>query len=123
MITAILNKQSDEEEIHVTSHVTDYPAEAEHQKSSASNLLPTSLLANNLIDHDGNICYTPISLINYQSANQADIPMTEAEPIMHGLPIFEDQNLKREHLNLSNNSIVNIPRSLSLCDKFSYKIN
>ena len=30
MITAILNEQSDEEEIHVTSYVTNYPAEAEH---------------------------------------------------------------------------------------------
>ena len=61
----MLNEQSDEEEIHVTSHVTNYPAEAEHQKSSASNLLPTSLLANDLINHDSDICYIPISLIDY----------------------------------------------------------
>jgi hypothetical protein len=74
VITAMLNEQSDEEEIYVTNHVTNYPADnqetsdypVENQKTSASNLLPTSLLANDLIDHDGDICYTLISPINYQ---------------------------------------------------------
>jgi hypothetical protein len=66
MIIVMLNKQSNEEEIHVTSYITNYPVEAKHQKSSASNLLPTSLLANNLIDLDSNICYILISPINYQ---------------------------------------------------------
>lgn len=37
MIAAMLNEQSDEEEIHVTSHVTNYPADAENQETSASN--------------------------------------------------------------------------------------
>jgi hypothetical protein len=123
MITAILNEQSDEEEIHVTSYMTDYPAEAKHQKTSASNLLPNSLLANDLINHNSDIYYTPISLIDYQSANQADIPITEPEPIRHSLPIFEDQNLIRDYSNLSNDSMVNTPRSLSHCDEFSHKIN
>jgi hypothetical protein len=65
VITAILNKQSDEEEIYVTSHMTDYPAEAKYQKTSVSNLLPTSLLANNLINLDSDICYILISPIDY----------------------------------------------------------
>jgi hypothetical protein len=65
MIIAILNKQSNEEEIYVTSYITDYPAEAKHQKTSASNLLPNSLLADNLINHNSDIYYTLISLIDY----------------------------------------------------------
>jgi hypothetical protein len=65
MIIAILNKQSNEEEIHVTSYITNYPVEAKYQKTSASNLLPTSLLANNLINLNSDIYYILISLINY----------------------------------------------------------
>jgi hypothetical protein len=69
----MLNKQSDKEEIYVTNYVTNYSADnqetsdypVENQKTSVSNLLPTSLLANNLIDYDSDICYTPISLIDY----------------------------------------------------------
>jgi hypothetical protein len=34
-----------------------------------------------------------------------------------------DYNLIRDHLNLSNDSIVNTPKSLSLCDEFSHKID
>jgi hypothetical protein len=49
MIIVILNKQSNKEEIYITSYITNYPIEAKYQKSSASNLLPTSLLVNNLI--------------------------------------------------------------------------
>jgi hypothetical protein len=73
MIIAILNKQSNKEEIYVTSYITNYPAEKTSsyitnystEKPSASNLLPTSLLANNLINHNSDIYYTLISLINY----------------------------------------------------------
>jgi hypothetical protein len=61
----MLNKQSNEEEIYVTSYVTNYPVEAEYQKTSASNLLPNSLLANDLINYNSDIYYTPISLIDY----------------------------------------------------------
>jgi hypothetical protein len=132
VIAAMLNEQSDEEEIHVTSHVTNYPAEKTSsymtdysaEKPSASNLLPTSLLANNLIDYDGDICYTPISLIDYQLDYQmrSDTPMIEAQLIWNGLLVL-DYNLMRDHSNLSNDSIVNTPKSLSLCDEFSYEID
>jgi hypothetical protein len=83
----MLNKQSDEEEIYVTSYITNYPAEKTSsyitnystEKPSASNLLPTSLLANNLIDYNSDIYYTLISPIDYQLDYQirSNIPITE----------------------------------------------
>ena len=59
--------------------MTDYPAEAKYLKSSASNLLPTSLLANNLINLDSDIYYILISLINYRLDYQieSNTPITE----------------------------------------------
>jgi hypothetical protein len=128
----MLNKQSDEEEIYVTSYITNYPAEKTSsyitnystEKPSASNLLPTSLLANNLIDHNSDICYTPISPIDYQLDYQirSDTPITEAQLIWNGLPVL-DYNLIRDYSNLSNDSIVNTLKSLSLYDEFSYEID
>jgi hypothetical protein len=49
--------------------------------------------------------------------------MIEPELIRYSLLIFEDQNLMRDYLNLSNNSMVNILRSLLYCDEFSHEIN
>jgi hypothetical protein len=53
---------------------------------------------------------------------RSDTPMTEAQPIWNGLLVL-DYNLMRDHLNLSNDSMVNTLKSLSLCDEFSYKID
>ena len=142
MIAIMLNnKQSDEEMINITNHVTDSPAEKtgnnpiRHNNNvcsssllatllasllandlinpKASNLLPTSLLASSLIDNN-NICYTLISQINY------NVPITEASVIPNSLL---NQILIRDYLNLSDNSIVNILLNLLFYDDLSQEIN